>query len=419
MNQGVTVRSFFRALFVTGVGALIAACGESFGPISELPRELSVAEGKLVDADNRFAFKLFREINEQESDKNIFISPLSVGMALGMTYNGAAGTTREAMQQTLELRDMTIEEVNGSYRSLIDLLRDLDPQVEFLLANSIWYRNTMSFEQEFLDLNTQFFDADVSALDFGSPDAATTINDWVRRNTSGRIEEIVASPIDAETIMFLINAIYFKANWASQFDRDLTQNAPFFLADGSQTTVEMMSHEDEVPIRYLWDLDKHIEVVDLPYGGRAFSMTILLPESPQGVDSLVDNLTHNQWTAWTAALDSTSRQVSLPKFTLEYELNMNDVLKSLGMSVAFSRDSADFTNLYAPGNVFISKVKHKTFVDVNEEGTEAAAATSVEIGLTSAGPMPIVIDRPFVFAIREYYSGTVLFVGKILDPNGV
>jgi serpin B len=399
------------------VGILYAACGDSIGPIIELPRELSIAEGKLVDADNRFAFKLFREVNEQDGGKNIFISPLSVGMALGMTYNGAAGTTRETMQETLELQGMTIEEVNQAYGSLIDLLRELDPRVEFLLANSIWYRNTMTFEQDFLDLNMQYFDAEVSALDFNSPSAANTINDWVRQNTSGRIEEIVDNPIDPMTIMFLINAIYFKADWASQFDKDLTQSAPFFLEDGSQTTVQMMRHQEEISIRHFHDWDNDIQVVDLPYGGQAYSMTILLPDEPDGIESLVDDLTHQQWMNWIAVLDSTTRQVSMPKFTLEYDLNMNEVLKSLGMAIAFDTNAADFTNMYAPGGVFISKVKHKTFVDVNEEGTEAAAVTSVEMGLTSAGPMPIVIDRPFVFAIRERHSGTILFVGKMLDPN--
>ena len=408
----------YRTLIAASGCAFFAACGNSVDPIVELPRALSVAEGKLVDADSRFAFKLFREVNEQDAGKNIFISPLSVGMALGMTYNGAAGSTRAAMQEALELQDMTLEEVNQAYQSLIELLRNLDPRVEFLLANSIWYRNTMTFEQAFIDLNAQFFDAEVAALDFNSPSAANTINDWVRQSTSGRIEEIVDSPINAETIMFLINAIYFKADWASQFDKNRTQSEPFFLSDGSQTTVQMMSHEDEIPIHYLHDRDSDIQVVDLPYGGLAYSMTILLPGSPQGVDSLVENMTHTQWAGWVAALDSTSRQISMPKFRLEYELDMNDVLKSLGMSIAFSPDSADFTNMYAPGNVFISKVKHKTFVEVDEEGTEAAAVTSVEIGLTSAGPQPIVIDRPFVFAIREKHSGTILFVGKILDPNG-
>jgi len=410
------MRGMRTALVAVGLIGL-SACGDSIGPIDELPRELSLAESNLVDADNRFAFKLFAEIDNQDAGKNIFISPLSVGMALGMTYNGAAGTTRTAMQETLELQGMSIDDVNGAYRSLIDLLRDLDPRVEFLLANSIWYRNTYTFQQDFLDLNIQYFDAEVAALDFNSPNAASTINDWVRQNTAGRIEEIVDDPISSAAVMFLINAIYFKADWAYQFERDRTREAPFYLADGTQTTVDMMSHEDEVPLRYAWDPDNEVDVVDIPYGGDAYSMTILLPEERDGIDELMDMMSHDQWNIWIASLNSTSKRILMPKFTFEYDLLMNDVLKALGMEIAFDTTNADFTNMYAPGGLFISKVKHKTFVEVDEEGTEAAAATSVEIGLTSAGPGPIIVDRPFVFAIRERYSGTILFIGKMLNPN--
>jgi len=179
---------------------MTAGCGDGFGPIDRLPRELSIAEEKLVDADNRFAFNLLREISQLEGEKNVFVSPLSVAMALGMTYNGAAGSTQEAMQEALQLQGMTLEEVNQSYRSLIDLLRDLDPKVEFLLANSIWYRNTFNFEQEFIDLNREFFDAQVTPLDFGSPSAAQTINAWVNDQTRGKITEIDGGSFKAEVI---------------------------------------------------------------------------------------------------------------------------------------------------------------------------------------------------------------------------
>jgi serine protease inhibitor len=411
----VKMKRSVRSLLAVGAAALLASCGESFGPIDQLPRELSIAEGKLIEADNTFAFKLFREINQQEGAQNIFISPLSVAMALGMTYNGAAGTTQEAMQAVLELQDMDLQEVNESYRSLIDLLRNLDPRIEFLIANSIWYRDVITIEQEFLDLNRQYFDAEVSVLDFSSPNAVDIINAWVSQNTLGKIEEIVESPIDPLTIMFLINAIYFKGDWTYQFDKTLTQDRPFNLIDGSETTVDMMSYGAATPIRFASDGD--LQIVDLAYGGQAYRMTIVLPASPQDVDALADNLTQAQWNSWIAALDSTARLVSLPRFKLEYELTLNDVLSALGMEVAFSPSLADFTKLYAPGGAYISEVKHKTFVDVNEEGTEAAAVTSVEIRLTSAGPMPIVVDRPFVFAIREDYSGTILFIGKIMDPS--
>ena len=397
---------------------LLGGCGEGtapddLGPIDGLPRALSIAESNLIEADNRFAFKLFRKINEQEGDKNIFISPLSVAMALGMTYNGAAGSTREAMRQTLELEGLSLQEVNESYRSLIDLLRNLDPRVEFTLANSIWYQHTKTFEQEFLDVTRQFFDAEVTPLDFGDPAASQTINGWVKDATSGKIDKIVPDRIPWDIVMYLINAIYFKGDWTYQFDKNRTQDAPFTLVDGSQTTVDMMSHEAEVEIGLNWT--EGVWLADLPYSGSAYSMTILLPETAEEISSLIGRLTQDNWDVWIEGLNLGETYVSMPKFTLEYEITLNDVLQSLGMGVAFT-DTADFTRMYAPGGIYIDSVKHKTFVDVNEEGTEAAAATSVGMGLVSAPPR-FVVDRPFIFVIREKYSGTILFMGKIMDPS--
>ena len=392
---------------------LLASCGDSLGPIGELPRDLSIAESRLVEADNRFAFKLFREINEQEGDTNIFVSPLSVAMALGMTYNGAAGSTQEAMQQTLELQGLTLDEVNEAYKSLIELLSDLDPRVEFLLANSIWYRHTMTFEQAFLDLTQEFFDAEVSALDFSDPAASQTINDWVSQKTRGKIQEIVPEEIPWNIIMYLINAIYFKGDWTYQFDKSRTGPARFTLVDGSETTVEMMSHESEVDIRLAWA--DGVKVAELPYGGSAYSMIVLLPNEPAQIHDLVDLLSRETWNAWIADLDTSQVHVSLPKFTLEYEIGLNEVLKALGMEVAFTPGAADFTRMYAPGGIWIDSVVHKTFMDVNEEGTEAAAATAVSMAL-SASP-EFVVDRPFIFVIRERFSGTILFMGKVMDPT--
>jgi serine protease inhibitor len=239
----VAMGRLIRSWHAVTAGILLAGCGDSFGPIADLPRELSVAEGQLIEADNRFAFKLFHEINRQEGAENVFVSPLSIAMALGMTYNGAAGETQQAMQGVLELEGMDLQAVNESYRSLIDLLRNLDPRVEFLIANSIWYRDVISVEQEFLDLNHEYFDAEVSALDFSSPSAADVINGWVNLNTKGKIDEIVQGPIDPLTIMFLINAIYFKGDWTYQFDKNLTQDHLFNLIDGSETTVDMMAYK--------------------------------------------------------------------------------------------------------------------------------------------------------------------------------
>ncbi len=405
------------ALPVLAVPSLMAcAVGDVLGPITELPRELTVAETKLVEADNRFAFTLFRAVNTQEApDRNVFISPLSVAMALGMTYNGAAGTTREAMARALELEGMTIEEVNQAYRDLIDLLRTLDPRVELLLANSIWHRPEFTPLPAFLEVNRQFFDADVQALDFARPDAPTVINQWVEDATRGKIPTIVPDPIPDRIVAYLINAVYFKGDWVQQFDKDRTQDEPFRLGNGGTVDVPMMSREEEHAVRLVVG---DVTVLDLPYGGGAYSMTVLLPSEPSGAQPLATELTREQWNSWVVALDSTDIFVSLPKFTLDYAIRLNDVLKALGMAEAFDPCRADFSNMFhvTPDRRFwIDDVRHKTFVDVNEEGTEAAAATSVGIGVTSLPPR-VVVDRPFVFAIRERFSGTILFMGKIMNP---
>jgi serpin B len=347
---------------------------------------------------------------------NVFISPLSAAMALGMAYNGAAGTTREAMARALSLQGMSVGEVNQSFRDLIDLLRRLDSQVEFRLANSIWHRPQVTPLRSFLDTNRRYFDATVQALDFADPGAASTINRWVEENTAGRIKKIVPEPIPPHIVTYLINAIYFKGAWTYQFDKKLTRDQPFRLADGGQVTVPMMSLPGARQVRLLGD--EEVTVVDLPYSRQAFAMTILLPHQADGASRLATQLTAEQWNGWISRLDSTRALVSLPKFTLEYAVRLNDVLKALGMAEAFDPCRADFSNMFAvlPGkNYYIDDVRHKTFVQVNEEGTEAAGATSVGIAIVSAPPL-IQVDRPFIFAIRERLSGTILFLGKIMNP---
>jgi serpin B len=409
------MRQDFRQLALVAALACLTACGDTIGPLTELPRHLTAAEQNLIAADNRFAFKLLREIAQQEpEEQNLFISPLSVGMALGMTYNGAAGETREAMRQTLELEGMSIQEVNESYRSVIDLLRGLDPRVEFVLANSVWYRQGTAVVPEFLDVNRQYYDAEVAALDFGDPAAAQTINAWVADQTQGKIADIVTPPIDPLTIMFLINAIYFKGDWTHQFDEGLTRDGVFHLADGSQTMVRMMASEGEIPVRQ--GHHEGVVVLELAYGGQAYSMTIVAPWDPSDITSLTEGLTQEQWRFWLEGLDSTTTHVMLPKFTLEYEIGLKSVLTALGMGVAFDELEADFSNLATdPPRPYITAVKHKAYVDVNEEGTEAAAVTSVEVGVVSI--RLTAIDRPFLFAIRERLSGTILFVGRVMDPS--
>ena len=409
-----------RRTTIVALALVALACAEpptTPTPITALPRELSAAEQGLIQADNRFALKLLGAVAADTADPptNLFISPLSVAMALAMTYNGAAGTTEEAMRATLELEGMSLDDVNAAYRDLIDLLRDLDPRVRFQIANSIWYEDQLTVEQPFLDANRTYYDAQVQALDFAASTASRTINDWVNRETNGLIPDIVPDPLPPEAMMYLINAIYFKGNWTQQFDKARTAPRPFHLMDGSTVSVPTMTHGIEADVRI--GGDPTVTVLDLPYGGAAFSMTIVMPRDAAGIDNLVSALTGERWNAWIAGLDSTAAEVFLPKFKLTNDRSLVSVLKGLGMEIAFDCDlpeTADFTRM-TPAPVCITNVKHKTYVDVNEEGTEAAAVTSVEVGLTSAPPS-VSIDRPFLFALRENLSGTILFLGVIRNP---
>ncbi len=402
--------------FLPIVLVAIIGCGNGINSIDELPRELSLAEQDLITANNRFAFKIFRELVAQsDPDENIFISPMSIAMALGMTYNGARGSTRDSMQEVLELQGMDIQAINESYQSLIALLRGLDPKVEFAIANSIWYRTGLPVQQAFIDLNGTYFDAEVSALDFSAPSAAPTINQWVNENTGGRIDEIVESPIDPNLVMYLINAIYFKGDWAYQFDRAKTHDAPFRRVDGSTSTVDLMDSGEQMPLWLAYDGSSHIG--ELRYGGGPWRMTIVLPTAHDALPTVLDGLDETQWNSWIAALDSTDMSVLLPKFTMEYEASLKNMLAALGMGIAFEPGQADLSGIGGqPGDLYIDQVKHKTFLEINEEGTEAAAATSVGIGTVSLPPS-FRVDRPFFFVIREALSGSILFMGRIMDPG--
>jgi len=374
-----------------GVGLLLAClvvilvfgCSENpSGAKKEIPDEpivdLSSVEKQIVESDNKFGLKLFKQIVKEEKDKNVFISPLSVAMALGMTYNGASGET---------------------YEHLIDMLTSLDPKVRFQIANSIWYRLGIPFKSEFIDLCKKYFTALVTGLDFEDAQATKTINAWVDENTNGKIKEIVDSPIKPAMVMFLINAIYFKGTWTYQFDEKDTRDDLFNLPDGTNKPCKMMKQEGE--FRYLANSD--FQAIDLPYGDGDFSMTVLLPQPQRDIDSLIAEFSQENW--------------NMPRFTLEYEIKLNDILTGLGMGIAFDAAQADLTKMYeGPERVYIDQVKHKTFVEVNEEGTEAAAVTSVGIAITSVG-LWMRVDRPFIFVIRENQSQTILFVGKIVDPG--
>jgi len=403
----------FRRIYVFLFLPLFALqCTRDFSvaPDAVQRRELTSLEKQIVESDQVFGLKLFKEIVKNDADENIFISPLSVAMALGMTYNGASGTTEEAMRNTLEFGDLTFEEINESFKSLMELFVGLDSKVQFQIANSIWYRLGFYVEPDFINVNKFYFNAEVRGLDFSSPDAPGIINNWVNVNTHGKIEEIIDA-ISPLTVMFLINAIYFKGTWTYAFDRSLTTDAQFTTSDGSRVPCRMMEQECDLPYFETDDF----QAVDMPYGDGLFSMTVFLPKPGTSVNELIEEFTPENWAQWMGSFSETTLTLHMPKFKLEYEDSLNRVLTNLGMGIAFS-DQADFTRINRNGGLFISMVKHKTFVEVDEEGTEAAAVTVVEIRYTSTG-LVMTVDRPFVFVIRERQSNALLFMGKIVEPS--
>jgi len=400
---------------LVGILFFFLNCKKVTAPISPKMRKLTADEIKVVESSQDFGTKLFKQIVQIEQDKNIFISPLSVSMALGMALNGAAGNTFQAMQSTLQFQNMTSEQINQAYRSLLQLLRNLDPKVIFEIANSIWYRQDLQFEKNFIDLNKKYFDATINPLDFGNPNAINTINNWVKEKTRNKIQKIIGR-INPENIMFLINAIYFKGTWKFQFEKELTTEEPFFKTDGSQITCMMMSQRGT--FRYLSQPD--FEAVDLPYGKGDFYMTIILPHPNTNIDSLIFMISPDLLQQWVKNFSELDGLVEIPRFKLTYKIDLIPVLTELGMGIAFDRYAADFSNLYkGPQNVFISSALHKTFVEVDEEGTEAAAVTSIGFSATSVGGGGFYFraDRPFFFIIREKSSNTILFAGKIVEPQ--
>ena len=411
------------------VVALVAAAACSTSPtektpsgqpaaLTALPRALTANETKVRDAANAFAFALWGRINAAQRDTNVFVSPLSASFALGMTLNGAANQTADQMRTALQYGGATLPEINAGYKSLVALLTSLDPGVQMQIANSIWYRQEFPFRQSFFDTTKVYFDATVRGLNFGDVAASlSTINGWVSTATKGKIPSVL-DDIQQQQVMFLINAIYFKGSWRAKFDPAQTVASTFQATGNVSQPVQLMHRLDTMS----YAESATYQAADLPYGNTAFTMTVLLPKTGTDVESLAASLTPAAWQALAASFQTRKIDFSMPKLTLRYERRLNDDLEAMGMVVPFVAGGADFTQM-APAPVgnelFIDFVKQNTFVDINEEGTEAAAVTTVAVGVTSAPVYPVMrVDRPYLFVLRERLTGTVLFMGKIVRmPN--
>jgi serine protease inhibitor len=381
------------------------------------PVNLTEKQKQLIHTSNAFGFEFFKKVNEiSGSDANMMVSPLSVSMALGMTRNGAAGSTLEAMTNTLGFSGMTETEINESYQYIIETFSALDPKVKLQIANSIWYKDNFTVEQAFVLSNQQYFNAEVSKLDFSKPTAVDIINAWVNEKTNKLIPEII-DQIPADAVMYLINAVYFKGQWRYQFETKNTVQKPFTLSDGTQVQAPAMNQHEKHP----YFKGSGFEAIELPYNQGNFNMVVLLPDADKKVNDIIPQLSQENWNTWSKQFSDADIQLQLPKFKYEYnEKQMKPILSGMGMGVAFDSDNADFKRINSEGGLYISRVLHKTFIENNEEGTEAAAVTAVEVGVTSVGPdqsIHFTVDRPFVYFIQEKSTGTILFIGTVMNPN--
>lgn len=373
------------------------------------PSSSDQIDQRLLNANNEFAFKLFTQTVQEDENKNVFISPFSVSMALSLLYNGADGETQRQMAEVLELQDLKLIDVNQSYQRLQTFLENKS-EVELSIANSIWLRKGFPIESEFLNNNQEYYQAEVTELDFDNFNARTIINNWVKLQTKGKIEEIIDS-VEAQSVLFLINAIYFKGTWTNEFDPNLTQAQPFYLNNGEQINHLFMSQKEE---KMYYENDD-FQAVNLPYGkDKSLSMYIFLPKEKSNLNIFLEKLNRDNWQKWLKEFRQIELLLAIPKFKLDYEIELNKTLQYLGMTDIFNA-KANFKNM-TPARVIVDKVKHKTFVEVNEEGTEAAAVTSIGIRATSISKtVNMIVNRPFFYAIQDQKTGTILFMGQMLE----
>lgn len=342
-----------------------------------------------------------------------FVSPLSVSVALGMTLMGASGQTAAEMREVLRLGDLATDQIGLGYLALVSNLVHADPRVSFEAANGIWYREQLKVLGSFVDDVGHYFLASVEPLDFAQPEARNTINTWIEEATHGHITDVLRGPFGVDTLMVLVNAIYFKASWTYRFDPAQTGDRTFTTGTGEEQQVPTMRLHAELP--YLRTED--FQAVRLPYGNERFCMTLLVPGPGTTVAELTGSLTEENWTNWSRGFRTREGYLWLPRFEMRYRHKLNEVLSALGMQAAFT-NAACFDRIFQTTGAFISEVIHETYVQVDEEGTEAAAVTAVVLD-GGCGPdgcdqrFYLSADRPFLFVIHERELDAILFIGRV------
>jgi serpin B len=408
-------------LAALAAGVTFAGCGGGDETVAERgPRSATLkVEPKLVTAVNDFGIRLYRQLAEKPG--NVFFSPTSIELALGMAYNGARGSSKDGMARALGYGSMTLEEVNQANAELLALLANPDPKVDLFIANAVWAKQGVTYNEGFMQRCKDSFLAEPMTVDFRQPEAAQTINGWVKTHTKDKIAEIVSAEAISDAIMVLTNAIYFKAGWTDEFPASATKDGTFKTGDGKEVTVPMMARSARM--EYLEN--EHFQMVRLPYQGQFVGMYVLLPRPGVTLKDCVAKMTAADWKSWTAAMTKRQGEVKMPRFKTDYATSLKSALAALGMADAFDPSKADLNGILPPGatseRVFISDALHKTYLSVDEQGTEAAAATAVIMGITSAPapaePFSMVVDRPFLLAIADKPTGVILFLGSISSPK--
>ena len=417
------MKSKFSTLFFLAFTTilLVASCEKSNSEINkDLPDPIKIdlrsSEAKMVKSDQQFAFEFFANVfNEEAADKddNFMVSPLSLSMALAMTWNGADGETKQAMQKVLRLDGYSDEEVNEYYKKLREALLKTDPSTKLAIANSIWTNKNVVIDSDFIKVNQDYFNSVVKSVDFADSKTVNELNQWAAENTNNLIDHVI-DETDPMALMYLMNAIYFKGVWTSEFDAKNTTKKPFFYINGKSKNVDMMHQKTD----FNYTENQLLQMVELPYGNQAFSMLVLLPKEGKMLADIISDLQKgDSWTALASGLRESEVDLYLPKFKTEYSKRLNDALINMGMGIAFDPSRADFSRM-SDHDAFISFVDQFTYISTDEVGTEAAAVTVVGIELTSYQPPRTVTfnaNRPFIYIIQENSTGSILFMGAVKD----
>lgn len=366
---------------------------------------------EIVDASNLLGMNLLSEVSGKGEGSNPFISPVSLYMALSMLYNGAEGATKNEISEVLGVKGIEAGDLNQANASLMSILASDTEEIELRIGNSIWLNDNYHYQENFAANNRDYFNAKIEEIDISDNASAVEINDWVQEATNDKIKNMVEEPLDSNITAVLLNAVYFKGDWQHKFEAGATKESTFMGEGGEKSTVQMMKLEER--LSYL-ETDS-FQAVSLPYGEGEMDMKLFLPRGSSSLEEFRETLNTENWKRWNAEFSGRQGKVLMPKFKMEYEIILNDAMKELGMPSAFDGNAEFPYIVQEDAELAVTSIAQKTYLDINEDGTEAAAATSITVGESGDAEPPFMmkIERPFFLAITDVESGAILFMGEI------